>query len=172
MKNGNETDVDCGGICGGNCGFNKICSLSTDCASANCASGLCGLSANGLTCSANGDCASSFCDGKLGGRQLGAVTQVGTYNDGLGTSLSGDDSTAAVQLGFKFKFFGNEFSTATLSTNGYLVFSGTATGYGSNLPTSAAPNNLVALWWNDLNANAAGRFATTPRAPRRFGSSF
>lgn len=169
VKNGNETDIDCGGICGGNCGFNEICALSGDCASANCVSGLCGLSADGLACSANGDCASSSCDGVAGGRILSAVNQVGTYNDGLGTSLTGDDSSVAVQLGFKFQFFGNEFSTATLSTNGYLVFSGSVTGYGSNLPTSAAPNNLVALWWNDLNSTAAGqiRFYTTGVAPFR-----
>jgi len=169
VKNGNETDIDCGGICGGNCGFNKICGLSTDCASQNCVSGRCGLSADGLACSANGDCASSSCDGVAGGRILSAVNQVGTYNDGLGTSLTGDDSSVAVQLGFKFQFFGNEFSTATVSTNGYLVFSGSVTGYGSNLPTAAAPNNLVALWWNDLNASAAGqiRFYTTGAAPFR-----
>lgn len=169
VKNGSETDVDCGGICGGNCGFNKICALSTDCASQNCAGGLCGLSADGLACSANGDCASAYCDGNAGGRILSAVTQVGTYNDGLGTSLAGDDVSTAVQVGFKFKFFGNEFSTATVSTNGYLIFSGSASGYGANLPTAAAPNNLVALWWNDLYASAAGqvRYYSTGTAPFR-----
>lgn len=169
VKNGSETDVDCGGVCGGNCGFNKICTAGSDCASQNCASGLCGLSADGLACSANGDCASAYCDGNAGGRILSAATQVGTFDDGLGTSLTGDDSTVAVQLGFKFRFFGNEFSTATLSTNGYLIFSGFGSGYGSNLPTAAAPNNLVALWWNDLNASAAGqiRYYTTGSAPFR-----
>lgn len=40
MKNGNESDVDCGGSCG-RCPNSKRCTGANDCASAYCASGTC-----------------------------------------------------------------------------------------------------------------------------------
>jgi protocatechuate 3,4-dioxygenase beta subunit len=42
VKNGNETDVDCGGSCGG-CPINKICYIDSDCESNNCIDGSCAL---------------------------------------------------------------------------------------------------------------------------------
>jgi len=42
VKNGNETDVDCGGggACSG-CAAGKVCSVGTDCTSGNCVDGVC-----------------------------------------------------------------------------------------------------------------------------------
>jgi hypothetical protein len=40
VKNGTETDVDCGGTCSG-CAAGKVCGVDADCASKTCASGLC-----------------------------------------------------------------------------------------------------------------------------------
>ncbi len=151
VKNGSETDIDCGGICGGNCGFNKICALSTDCASANCASGLCGLSANGLTCSANGDCASGLCFGKTlaedrtGGALIGAIT------DGNVLTLSGADTGyAAAALPFKFRYFGNEFSSVSVGTNGFITFGANASG------DTPLANNTISVWGGDGYIDFAG----------------
>ncbi|MBQ9394137.1 MAG: lamin tail domain-containing protein [Proteobacteria bacterium] len=87
-KNGDETDVDCGGSCD-KCANKKHCSKNSDCLSDNCDNGICKavvalcadgirsgdesdvdcggssceLCADGKTCNADDDCASNMCDG-------------------------------------------------------------------------------------------------------------
>jgi hypothetical protein len=41
MKNGDETDVDCGGIRCGPCAIGQVCQGDSDCANLNCESGVC-----------------------------------------------------------------------------------------------------------------------------------
>ena len=41
VKNGNETDIDCGGSCGATCETGKSCSSNGDCVSGNCDTGFC-----------------------------------------------------------------------------------------------------------------------------------
>jgi endoglucanase len=41
VKNGSETDVDCGGSCGSDCVNGKRCAASKDCVSQNCVGGVC-----------------------------------------------------------------------------------------------------------------------------------
>ncbi len=41
VKNGSETDVDCGGSCGATCANGQSCLLNGDCLSGNCSSGVC-----------------------------------------------------------------------------------------------------------------------------------
>ncbi|HEX4341435.1 MAG TPA: SUMF1/EgtB/PvdO family nonheme iron enzyme [Polyangiaceae bacterium] len=65
VKNGNETDVDCGGSCGATCAVTKKCGLDGDCASGSCLGGACTLCKPGAkacvgstgvqTCVANGE---------------------------------------------------------------------------------------------------------------------
>ena len=55
VKNGDETDIDCGGSCSA-CAIGKMCKLPGDCASALCTAGLCATSMS-----------ASFSDGKLDG---------------------------------------------------------------------------------------------------------
>lgn len=52
VKNGDETDVDCGGTCGSNCIQGKRCQLATDCQQP-------------LSCGVNNQCTSFCSDGKL-----------------------------------------------------------------------------------------------------------
>ncbi|MEY3015680.1 MAG: hypothetical protein RIT45_4415, partial [Pseudomonadota bacterium] len=49
-KNGDETDVDCGGSCPDACKDDKVCKADSDCASGNCESGLCKPSVVGANC--------------------------------------------------------------------------------------------------------------------------
>ena len=42
VRNGKETDVDCGGSICGKCGANKICKQDSDCSAAACLAGVCG----------------------------------------------------------------------------------------------------------------------------------
>ena len=87
LRNGTETDVDCGGSCVA-CGLNKACALNSDCASGlcsggycvavgnchdstangsetdiDCGGGTCSACANGKACKINSDCTSSLCAG-------------------------------------------------------------------------------------------------------------
>jgi hypothetical protein len=50
QKNGSETDVDCGGLCGG-CATGKVCSAKLDCGSYACSAGHCVDASGGLTAS-------------------------------------------------------------------------------------------------------------------------
>jgi hypothetical protein len=84
VKNGDETDVDCGGSCQ-TCAAAKTCSQPTDCQSGACTAGTCGAAsctngrrdgyesdvdcggvcpacATGAACAADRDCASNACD--------------------------------------------------------------------------------------------------------------
>jgi FG-GAP-like repeat len=86
IKNGHETDVDCGGTCPSRCALGRGCDSAADCKSGNCASGMCvplpcfngvrdgaetdvdcGGStcrkcAGGRHCASDGDCFSGTCD--------------------------------------------------------------------------------------------------------------
>jgi hypothetical protein len=91
VKNGKETDVDCGGGACTKCAPGKTCSLASDCTSSVCKAGLCqaatcndgakngaesdvdcgaacaptGLCSLGKTCGTAGDCQSGLCSGGL-----------------------------------------------------------------------------------------------------------
>jgi hypothetical protein len=89
LKNGSESDVDCGGSCG-KCADSKACTQSSDCQSGNCNNGVCAAApscndmlkngtesdvdcggscsqkcAVGKTCGSAGDCQSSICGNGL-----------------------------------------------------------------------------------------------------------
>lgn len=61
VKDGGETDLDCGGTCGASCVVGQMCAGDGDCVSGNCAGGTCALVAVGKACGADTDCASGFC---------------------------------------------------------------------------------------------------------------
>lgn len=65
---------------------------------------------------------------------------------------SGDDSNAQnIPIGFNFPFYGNTFSTVNVCTNGWLSFTSTLTSLTNNpLPGTGAPENLLAVFWDDL----------------------
>jgi len=62
IKNHDESDVDCGGICN-SCVNGKICLINSDCQSNNCVSGICAslLLPNGAACSSGNECTSGNC---------------------------------------------------------------------------------------------------------------
>ena len=48
IKNGDETDIDCGGSCMGKCAEDKVCDASPDCSSTFCVTGVCVAPCNNL----------------------------------------------------------------------------------------------------------------------------
>ncbi len=87
VKDGDETDIDCGGSCGSTCLDNKVCSKDADCYNFFCSNGICATPTctdgiknnkesdidcggpncreaceNDKACARNEDCTSGFCD--------------------------------------------------------------------------------------------------------------
>jgi hypothetical protein len=71
---------------------------------------------------------------------------------GTPVPISGDDQTTiGIPIGFAFPFYGSTFTRVNVSTNGFLSFtSGSASFGNSPLPGAGAPENLLAVFWDDL----------------------
>jgi len=72
----------------------------------------------------------------------------------------GDDAvTNALQIGFSFNFYGTDYTTLQLSSNGFVGFGGgLAQGCcsGLTIPTNDAYNNIIAMWWEDIDPSSGG----------------
>jgi len=71
----------------------------------------------------------------------------------------GDDSTAGpFPMGFNFNFYGNDYNQFFICSNGWISFTSTSTSY-SNLPIpiESEPNDLLAIFWDDLNPANGGQ---------------
>lgn len=78
---------------------------------------------------------------------------------GVGTRVpyaSPGDFTVTVTLPFTFKYYGTNFTTVRVSSDGWIAFgSGTQTNYTNYpLPHSDNVNNMVAAFWDDLFENS------------------
>ena len=94
----------------------------------------------------------------------------------LGDAGSADDDDDALSgtlpLPFAFPFYGTERSEITVSSNGMIGFGPTEyldDPTNAALPSTAPPNDLLALWWDDLDPSTAGfvRFGSDGSAPNR-----
>jgi hypothetical protein len=74
---------------------------------------------------------------------------------------AGDDATASVSIPFAFSFFGTNYGSAWVSTNGVMGF-GTASTTFTNATgvTTDAPNAYIAAFWDDLHTDS-GNISTT-----------
>jgi subtilase family serine protease len=62
-----------------------------------------------------------------------------------------DDGQATAVLPFPFRFFDQFYSTMEVGTNGYVTFDVDGSNLGNQvLPDPNSPNNLIALFWDDL----------------------
>lgn len=64
-----------------------------------------------------------------------------------------DDDTTTVALPFSFKYYGNNYSSVGICTNGFLEL-GSATSrdsYNDPIPSSGGPRRLLAPFWDNLN---------------------
>jgi len=94
------------------------------------------------------------------------ISGSGTFVD-----LSDDEVSGAVAIGFTFNFYGVDYTSAYISSNGFITFSaGQSQGCctGANIPDFSSPNNLIAGFWEDLN-NPQGniRYETLGTIPNR-----
>jgi hypothetical protein len=80
---------------------------------------------------------------------------------GFGTNLGFNDDdqlVTGIPIGFDFNFYGNNFTTVTASTNGWAGFGTYTSAYFSNqiIPLADAPNNLLAVMWDDMDLSTSG----------------
>jgi len=70
-----------------------------------------------------------------------------------------DDDNEPITMPFGFHFYDNNFSgEMRVCSNGWVSFTSTATSYYNyGLPSSNAPENLLAAFWDDLNPGAGGQ---------------
>ncbi len=93
---------------------------------------------------------------------------------GAGTAVPlGDDQvSSALPIGFPFEFFCNSYTDFYISSNGFITFnggSGSGCCTGDVIPDPFDPNNIIALAWEDLDADNYGtiEYFTTGTAPNR-----
>lgn len=69
-----------------------------------------------------------------------------------------DDSYSSQTLNFQFPFYGINYSSVEVVSNGYLRFTNYTSTYPTNgpIPSTALPNNSIYGFWDDLNPGAGG----------------
>jgi len=71
--------------------------------------------------------------------------------------LTGDDQTKLYSLPFSFPFYGVNYNSVYICTNGFLSFTSNSNKYRPDpIPNTNAPNALIAPFWRDLNPAAGG----------------
>ncbi|CAN5301770.1 hypothetical protein BH09ACT13_BH09ACT13_05900 [soil metagenome] len=77
----------------------------------------------------------------------------------LTTASNSDDAFSTLNITFPFSFYGQTYTTAYVSSNGFLTLGSSAgadTPGNASIPNPAAPNGVVAAFWDDLNPASAG----------------
>lgn len=84
--------------------------------------------------------------------------EISTTGTRLGTISNTLNNSQPVDLvGFSFPFYGNLFSRVHVSSNGLLTFgSGSSPWNNIQLPSTSAPANLIAPFWDDLDTRTIG----------------
>ncbi len=78
---------------------------------------------------------------------------------GTAITLADDENSGPYALGFTFPFYGNDFTTFRIGSNGFVSLSSSATAYSNSaLPATAAPANLLALFWDDLSPSSSSTY--------------
>ncbi len=82
---------------------------------------------------------------------------------------SGDDDYLNVSIPFSFSFYGHSYSSVNICTNGFINFGTGDLSYSAlPLPSSSAPEGIVALFWHDMNPGASQiKYATVGTTPNR-----
>lgn len=81
-----------------------------------------------------------------------------TPNGSSTNVVLGDDAfDGPFPLGFNFDFWGNTYTDFYISSNGYVTFGQGSTDLGEDpIPDIAAPNDIIALFWDDLDPGDGG----------------
>ncbi|MEN8006747.1 MAG: choice-of-anchor D domain-containing protein, partial [Candidatus Krumholzibacteriota bacterium] len=73
------------------------------------------------------------------------------------TSYSDDRNSGPFEIGFAFPFYGTPFSEFRVCSNGWISFTSTSTDLSNGpLPGTGAPENLLAMFHDDLKVDPTG----------------
>ena len=82
---------------------------------------------------------------------------------GIPIGNADDSNEGPFELGFPFYFYGNEYSSVRVSTNGFISFTSSATSYNNQpIPANDDPNAVLAPFWDDLNPANGGQMYYFP----------
>jgi len=71
--------------------------------------------------------------------------------------LTDDDNEGPFNIGFDFSYYDVDFSSLYICSNGFVSFTSTSTSLSNRtIPTNSEPNNLLSIFWDDLNPNNGG----------------
>ncbi|MCK5076823.1 MAG: T9SS type A sorting domain-containing protein, partial [Calditrichia bacterium] len=91
---------------------------------------------------------------------------------GINSGIASDDVVnGPFDMGFDFKFYGETYNQIYISSNGWITFTATSSSAYSNgrIPSTSAPNNILAPFWDDLNPSLGGNiFYYYDEANQRF----
>ena len=90
VRDGDESDVDCGGACAV-CDIGKLCVVATDCVTGFCSANTCAAKSPGMTCSDHSQCGSGVCGANGSGNCCAASCAAGSS----GCAWNGCDGTGA-----------------------------------------------------------------------------
>ena len=101
-----------------------------------------------------------------GGGTTGAYTMSdATYSwisTSTSTGITGDDQSKQFSLPFTFNFYGNNYNSVYVCSNGFLSFTSSSNSYKPvEIPNTGDPNALVAPFWRDLTPDASGTITYT-----------
>lgn len=78
-------------------------------------------------------------------------------NTSTPTGLTGDDQSKLITLPFTFTFYGKEYNSIYVCTNGFLSFTSNSTLYNPRpIPEKSQPNAIIAPFWRDLDVRKSG----------------
>ena len=78
-----------------------------------------------------------------------------------GFSNPDDAMSGAIPMGFTFPFYGANFSSVYVCTNGFVTFgSAVPLFFGTSLPSIEAPGNIIGAFWNDLILDGSSHIYT------------
>lgn len=81
---------------------------------------------------------------------------------GNNSGIIGDDNYGMIPIGFGFKFYGNTYTQVNASTNGLIKFNGGSGDWTNDpIPSTSNPDNILALFWDDLESNGGTIFYET-----------
>jgi hypothetical protein len=108
------------------------------------------------------------CDASYTVSQIPFAGETSTPN----LTLLDNEVAGPLPIGFNFRFFCNSYTDFYLGSNGFITFSPSQPDgccQGLPLPATAAPKNLIAFAWTDLNPQYGGtvRYHTAGTAPNR-----
>ncbi len=113
---------------------------------------------------------------KIQGQNVSSYTFAavsGTYTNITGTTIHAaavdEACTSAIPIGFTFNYCCNNFTTVSVSSNGWLSFNSTTSSTLTNNLTSNTIGNVVAPLWDDEQVYTGGTvsYTTTGTSPNR-----